>query len=402
VSAPAGASGAARVVVTDAETRQALALARALGARGVRVEVLAQRRGSLAGVSRYTAREHLVPDVMAQPAAWARALRAVLDAAPGALVIPCTEAALGTLHREGLADAARVAGPPRAAYERACDKAELLQLGVEAGFDVPPTSQVEDPRALRALPPGQTFPAVLKARRSRFFADGRWHAGAALRIDDEAALARARAHPGLRGGALVQPFVPGRGEGLFVAAERGRVIAAFAHRRLREKPPGGGVGVLLESAEPDPKLIEPARRLLAALDWHGVAMLELRRTPAGRAWLIELNPRVWGSLQLAVDAGADFPGLLLALHAGAPRPRFEPRAGVRLRWGLGDFDRLLILLRRAEERRRAGTTRPAALAEFVSGFGAARDEVLRRDDPRPFASELFAWLAAALGARAAA
>jgi hypothetical protein len=131
-------------------------------------------------------------------------------------------------------------------------------------------------------------------------------------------------------------------------------------------------------------------------------MLELRRTPAGRPWLIELNPRVWGSLQLAVDAGADFPGLLLALHAGAPRPRFEPRAGVRLRWGLGDFDRLLILLRRAEERRRTGTTRRVALAEFVAGFGAARDEVLRRDDPRPFASELRAWLAAALGARAAA
>jgi len=381
------------VLVTDGETRQALALTRALGRRGVRVEVLAARRGSLAGSSRYAAAEHRVPDVESEPRAWADAVSARLFAAPKGLLVPTTEMALGTLYREGLASA-RVAAPPREAYELACDKWQLLRCAAEAGFDVPATALVEEPGRLSALPAGQRFPVIVKARRSRFLEDGRWRRGSARRVEDAAGLALVREDPGLRAGALVQPFLAGRGEGLFLAADRGRVVAAFAHRRLREKPPTGGVGVLLESALPDPALLEPAQRLLGGLGWHGVAMLELRREPAGRAWVMELNPRLWGSLQLAVDAGADFPGLVLALHAGLPLPAVAARAGVRVRWLLGDLDQLWITWRQPEARRLLGTTRWRALREFLGAFGTARLEVLRRDDPRPFLSELRSWLAA--------
>jgi predicted ATP-grasp superfamily ATP-dependent carboligase len=381
------------VLVTDGDTRQALALTRALGRRGLRVEVLAARRRSLAGSSRYAAAEHAVPDVASEPLAWAGAVRARLAAAPRALLVPATEAAIGTLLREGL-DSPRVAAPPREAYETACDKWRLLRCAAEAGFDVPATALVEEPGRLSELPAGQRFPVIVKARRSRFLEAGRWREGSVRRVEDAAGLALVREDPGLRAGALVQPFLAGRGEGLFLAADRGRVVAAFAHRRLREKPPTGGVGVLLESAEPDPVLLEPAQRLVAGLAWHGVAMLELRREPGGRAWLMELNPRLWGSLQLAVDAGADFPGLVLALHAGLPLPAFAPRAGVRVRWLLGDLDQLWITWRRPEVRRQLDTTRWRALREFLGAFVDARLEVLRGDDPRPFASELRAWLAA--------
>lgn len=386
-----------KVCVTDGETRQALALARSLGGRGIRVEVLAARRGSLAGGSRFTAAEHIVPDVVTQPGAWAEAVRQIMTRTPESLLIPTTEESLGTLQREGLTGCMRVATPSRRAYEIACDKARLLECGARAGFDVPTTVLVESVNDLNELPAGLAFPVLIKARRSRFFEGGRWQKGSAARLDDQAALERARNDPGLRGGALLQPFVPGRGEGLFVAADRGRVVAAFAHRRLREKPPTGGVGVLLESSAPQPGLLESAKRLIAELDWHGVAMLEFRREPTGRSWLIELNPRLWGSLQLAIDSGADFPGLVLALHAGAPLPEFAPRAGVRMRWFLGDLDCLLILLRRSEVRRRLGSTRLSALADFLRGFWSAQDEVFRWSDARPFANELRAWAEALRG-----
>lgn len=382
-----------RVVVSDGATRQALALTRSLGRRGVRVEVLATRRGSLAGASRHAAAEHVVPDAEEAPDAWAEAVRARLAEAPDALFVPTTEVALGSLFRAGLADTARIAAPPREAYEIACDKARLLVCAAEAGFAVPATAVV-DRGALAEVPSGHAFPAIVKARRSRFFAAGRWHHGSVARVDDAAALARVREDPGLRGGALVQPFVAGRGEGLFVAVDRGKIVAAFGHRRLREKPPTGGVGVLLESCAPDPALLAPAARLLAALGWHGVAMLELRRDPSGRAWLMELNPRLWGSLQLAVDAGADFPGWVLALHGGGKSPAFAPRAGVRTRWELGELDHLLITWRRAALRKEAGLTRRGALAGVVGSLFTARGEVLRWDDPRPFARELRTWLGA--------
>ena len=45
-----------------------------------------------------------------------------------------------------------------------------------------------------------------------------------------------------------------------------------------------------------------SEQLLGDLAFHGVAMVEFRRTPDGRAALMEVNPRLWGSLQLAIDA----------------------------------------------------------------------------------------------------
>ena len=86
-----------------------------------------------------------------------------------------------------------------------------------------------------------------------------------------------------------------------------RPVAFFAHKRLRERPPWGGVSVLSESAEPDPRLKALARQLLDDACWHGVAMVEFKVAPDGTPYLMEINTRFWGSLQLAIDAGVDFP-----------------------------------------------------------------------------------------------
>ena len=55
------------------------------------------------------------------------------------------------------------------------------------------------------------------------------------------------------------------------------LIAAFAHRRLREKPPEGGVSVYRESIPLDSELATAGRRLLEDLNWQGVAMIECKR-----------------------------------------------------------------------------------------------------------------------------
>ena len=79
---------------------------------------------------------------------------------------------------------------------------------------------------------------------------------------------------------------------------------------------------------------EAAERLLRALGWYGVAMVEFRRDPRdGRYKLIEVNHRFWGSLQLAVVSGVDFPALLCRLALGEePGPVPDYPAGVQCRW----------------------------------------------------------------------
>ncbi len=69
-----------------------------------------------------------------------------------------------------------------------------------------------------------------------------------------------------------------------------------------------------KSVAVNPVLLAASRRLIKALDWHGVAMVEFKWNPAtGEYWLMEINGRFWGSLPLACAAGADFPVKLFDL-----------------------------------------------------------------------------------------
>ena len=145
--------------------------------------------------------------------------------------------------------------------------------------------------------------------------------------------------------------------------------------------------MLSESVALDPPLLDHAERILEALKWHGVAMVEFRRDARdGVSKLLEINGRFWGSLQLAIDSGVDFPYLLYRLAVdGDIDPVFTYRVGVRLRWWLGDLDWLLIRLRE----RGSLAQRLHALQQFLRPAGrATRAEMLRNDDPAPAIREL--------------
>jgi hypothetical protein len=151
---------------------------------------------------------------------------------------------------------------------------------------VPRTLLLEPASAPPALPEPFRYPVVLKARRSRFWVGEGWQSGEVVTVREPAQWADALRAPGMAGGALLQEFVPGHGEGVVLLARGGETLVRFGHKRLREKPPTGGVSVLSESVRPDPKLLAFAEALLAALRWTGVTMVR-SRAPDGRAVLIE-------------------------------------------------------------------------------------------------------------------
>jgi predicted ATP-grasp superfamily ATP-dependent carboligase len=118
---------------------------------------------------------------------------------------------------------------------------------------------------------------------------------------------------------------------------------------------------------------------------------------SGTPYLMEINGRFWGSLQLAVDAGVDFPALLLAAAAGEPpTPVVNYRAGVRSRWWWGDVDHLLARLRSSTSPPELQThvqSKWRAFREFLVLWRPGdRNEILRLDDPRPFLRETIEWL----------
>ncbi len=196
---------------------------------------------------------------------------------------------------------------------------------------------------------------------------------------------------------IVQEFIPGHGAGVFCLHDRDHAIAWFAHRRIREKPPSGGVSVLCESVAVDPVLKDYAERLLRAAEYRGVAMVEFRIGTDGHPYLMEVNARFWGSLQLAIDCGVDFPWLyyqLLMDQSVAPLHEYD--VGRRLRWWLGDLDYVLLQIRNPAL---SVADKLSVVGRFVgtSFDPRCRQEVLRRSDPGPGWLELRQWVAGVMG-----
>ena len=111
------------------------------------------------------------------------------------------------------------------------------------------------------------------------------------------------------------------------------------HRRIRENPPSGGASCCAESFY-DCKLMEYGVRLLDHMKWHGVAMVEFRYDEVDRDYkLLEINPKFWGSLDLALACDVDFPYYLCQLAAGESLAYSEEyNRNLRFHWPLsGDF-----------------------------------------------------------------
>jgi predicted ATP-grasp superfamily ATP-dependent carboligase len=141
---------------------------------------------------------------------------------------------------------------------------------------------------------------------------------------------------------LVQEWIPDGGGtfGFSALCDDGSdVKAAFIHKKLRMYPIQGGPSTLREGVHHS-QIMELGLSLLKFLNWTGVAMAEFKVDPRdGIPKLMEVNPRFWGSLHLAIISGVDFPHLMLKLARGEP---FEPvlhyPTGKRSRWLLfGDI-----------------------------------------------------------------
>jgi len=376
------------VLVLDSDQRSALAVIRSLGARGVPVTAAERRARSLGGASRHAHSTAVYPDPALAPADFQRWLIDWLGTHPGTLVLPMTDLTLPlTLAvRDSLSTA--LPFPPLDSYQALSDKLLTAEAARQAGIAVPSTVSVSraapQPAALRVM----RYPAVLKPQVSVLRTAAGVVKEAVRYVDSAAAIEEfLRTHPYADDAPfLVQERVAGRGYGVFVLFDHGQPLGFFSHLRLRERPPSGGVSVLSESAPLDTELCERVARMFAARNWHGVAMAEFKLPEHGPPVLIEVNGRFWGSLQLAIDSGVDFPWLLYRLARGesCEVPR-DYAVGRRLRWLLGDLDHMLLALR--------GGAGWRAVRTFLAPSGRdTRLELLRAQDPWPAFRALRNWI----------
>jgi len=291
-------------------------------------------------------------------------------------------------HREEF-ESLRVPFGKYRAFEALNDKWRLLKLAQQLNLSIPKTQFVREISSLDGLCKGLKFPVVLKPYRSMLSSHGRWTATSVhyARSLQELKEIAARYAYFSQHRFMIQEYISGQAEGVFVLCDHGKPIVFFAHRRLRERPPTGGVSVLSESIEPNPEAQKMARAILETVEWHGVAMVEFKVSAEGTPYLMEVNGRFWGSLQLAIDAGVDFPWLLYQMAIGKSLGNVKPYiTGVKCRWLLGDFVSLWkVLMNSGPRPRPLPFGKIQSIVQFLKfSQKASRYEVNRWGDLKPF------------------
>lgn len=336
-----------RVLITDGEQRSVVAAVRGLAAAGYAVTVTASSTPAAAQWSRDCARRLHAPPANADGGdALAAVLRAELERRPYAAVIPGSDAALRALsrHRAELEPLARMGLPGEGAIERALDKLGLLEQAARHGLDAPASRVCAAPAELAQCAGSIGYPLMLKPARS-VNTQGAWRTQMSVIVRAPGDLAAASA-------TLDAPYTLQRfHEGAAVVSvagviDDGVLLGIAVARYARTWPPQAGSASASATIVPPAGLVERSRALLTEIGWRGIFELEFLELAEDRFAAIDLNPRVYGSMALAIAAGANLPALwVTTLQGNRPTP-VAARPGVRYRWEEGELRALVRAARR--------------------------------------------------------
>lgn len=329
---------AVRVLVAESRTadeRKTLAAVRSLGKRGFDVCVAGSRRWRQASHSRYCRKRIYYPDPCDDLRDSVDTLVRYLKSAECDVFLPLCDYTTFAVskHQERLRAHVNFAVPPYESLLAGHNKLRVQKLASRLGIATPATYWPRSMEEVREVAEEVRYPCVVKPRKGA--------GGIGLRYAHSADELMGM-YGSCRGGKdvvhdfrwpMVQEYVPGEIHDVCVLFNRGKCVAALTQQRVKMYPISGGRGVVNETTD-EPELRETAVQLLASLDWHGPAMVEFKvDSRDGTAKVLEINSRFWGTLDLAIQAGVDFPFLTckLALE-GDVDPVFDYEVGMKYRW----------------------------------------------------------------------
>ncbi len=336
------------VIVTDVRYRMSLPVIRSLGKEKIPV-ISAEREGSdkkkaLGFYSKYSKENVFLKDASEDIDGFVNDLRSLCEKQEERpVVIPVGIATLLAMceRREEILSFADVSLPEPDNISLANDKSRLIPFAESIGVPVPETTFLKDGESIEELSRRIKLPAVIKLPRGEMLG---------LSPDERYKIVRTREDflsfytkfSSLDPEVLVQQYIEGDGYGVSaVFGKNGEPLEVFCHHRIREYPASGGPSSFCESAVL-PELADYAIKLLRALHWEGVAMVEFKGSPETGFYLMEINPRFWGSSALAPNSGCN---ISLALYRAAkgevsePFSKFAPnyKVGHKMRFLLQDL-----------------------------------------------------------------
>ncbi len=336
-----------RAFVTDGQWRKTLAVVRSLGEKGIEVTIGENTRLATSLFSKYATKRVVYPSPKTRPDTFIDYLLDELKETSYDILFPMEEETLLLIakNRERFSKLTHLLIPDYEKIEFARNKKNIIKKAQELGIPYPKTRAIKHIDEIGEVSKEIGYPVVIKPQVS-FGSYGIKRAR-----NEEELISKYKEVHKIYPFPLIQESIPQEGEAFGVSAlfnKDSQLRAVFVHKRLREYPVTGGPSTLRESVKNE-KVQELGLRLLKALDWVGVAMVEFKVDPRdGEPKLLEVNPRFWGSLQLAILSGVDFPYLIYRMaKEGDIEPVLDYKIGVRCRWMLpGDLLAFFSNLRR--------------------------------------------------------
>lgn len=373
-------------LVLDAYWRQSLATVRSLGRKGISVATLETTNRVPTFASRWSKQAFLAPSYDQNAESYLTYLEEILDRTKARVIIASADGTLAVLreHRERLEQRVHLALAKESALSIAISKERTLEVAQGLGLSIPRGVTIEDVCEVEAAIHEIGLPAVIKPVESWVWGEqfGTRLSGELVTTLDEAKY-MVETLTSFGGKVLFQQFLSGRNEAISFIYAHGRVYAHFAQWAKRTFPLLGGTSVLRQSIALPTDTGNQAERLIREINLEGYSEVEFRRDANGKPYLMEINPRLSASVDIAVRAGVDFPYLLYQWANGEQIDEVSNyRVGLWMRYLRGDF---MTLMETIKKRGKQGVPSPVSAVGifFLTFLMPMRYDYVDWQDIRP-------------------
>jgi protein-tyrosine-phosphatase/predicted ATP-grasp superfamily ATP-dependent carboligase len=381
-----------RVLVLGEDTLSFLAIIRSLGRLGLEVHVAWCPLDAPALQSRYVNLVHRIPPYREETDDWIQAFQHILRQQQFDLVLPTTDSTIlpFQMYRAEFEPLARFCLLPGDTYRICSDKGETYKLAAQEAVPVPGQRVIQNIEEALECAKEFGYPLVLKPKRSAEGQNPNVRQVVRKAFNERELLELTKQMTATQEVLTQENFV-GSGVGVEVLCKDGQILTAFQHERVHEPIRGGGSSYR-KSVPLHAGMYAATARLMTALRYTGVAMVEYKQNLATGEWkLIEINARFWGSLPLSIAAGLDFPRYLyeMLLDGRTEFPRTY-RTGMFSRNWSKDMQWFLANLR-ADRSNPLLQARPLWSVMLEAGnilLLRERSDTLALDDPRPAWADL--------------
>jgi predicted ATP-grasp superfamily ATP-dependent carboligase len=364
-------------LVLDAKLRQSLVTVRSLGRHNKKVaalevaNALEQSRHVPAFASRWCQRSSVAPSFVRNVEPFLTYLQQWLGNTGARVLITSSDGTLAVLreHRAQIEQhGTRIALAAEPALSIALNKDQTLEIAEKLGLGVPRGLMLRGVDEVTEAVRDIGLPAVVKPAETWQWGEQRGMRLICILVTTPEEARRAVEKLTQNGGVvLFQKFLTGRREAVSFLYAHGEIYARFAQWAMRTHPQLGGTSVYRQSIAVPEDIGEQAEHLVREIELDGYSEVEFRRDDAGKPYLMEINPRLSASVEVATRAGVDFPYLLYQWASGEPIDRVEGyRPGGWMRYLEGD---ILATVQSFINRGRPEVAPPLqALYEFFSAF----------------------------------